>query len=84
MNKNKPKNICGPRIRRIRLRLGMTQAELAKKVGDLGVGMSRSGISKIESQVGRRVLDGELLALAKCLVTTPHWLVTGREPKPRR
>ena len=81
--KSKPKNLCGQRVKWSRLRQGWSADRLATAVTAMGLPMDASAVRRIEARQ-KKVLDGELLALAKALDTTPHWLVTGREPGHRR
>jgi len=60
------KNIVGPRIRQIRVSMGLTQEELAAKCQRAGYDISRATLSKIEAQL-RCVNDEEVLILAKIL-----------------
>ena len=72
-------NICGPRIKQIRQKLKMPQAELAAAINvDFGVKIDRSDISEIEREV-RGLKDYELIAIAKVLYVSPAWLLYGDE-----
>lgn len=57
------------RVRQRRIELGMTQDELAKKMGY----SSRSSINKIEN--GRNVTQKIIVKLANVLQTTPSYLM---------
>ena len=60
----------GERIRKKRLELGLSQEELAKKVGY----KSRSSINKIEGD-GRGLPQTKIVAFANALETTPSYLM---------
>lgn len=60
----------GERIKNRRLDLGMTQSELARKVGYT----SRSTINKIEKD-GHGMSQDKIVAIAKALNTTPSYLM---------
>jgi transcriptional regulator with XRE-family HTH domain len=76
----KPANICGPRVKRLRLALGLTVEALSGCVSDAGGCLTPEQIIRIESR-GRRVLDYELVALARALRTTVGALL-GRRAAP--
>ncbi len=61
-----PKNICGPKVRRYRTALGLSQPHLAAKCQRAGWDISRDIIARIEGQT-RWVADFELVKLAKVL-----------------
>lgn len=64
-----------------RRRRRMTTKRLAEEVSDLGVPMTASTVTKIETQ-GRRVFVDELVALAAALNVTPAALMLpGRDPR---
>ena len=58
------KNISGPVIKSLRLKSGLSQAELSVKVQLLGVELTSKEISKIETN-NRLIQDFELFAFAK-------------------
>ena len=60
----------GDRIKRRREALGMSQSELARKVGYT----SRSTINKIEKD-GRGISQDKIAAIAKALKTSPSYLM---------
>ena len=60
----------GERIKRRREELGLSQSELARKVGYT----SRSTINKIEKD-GRGISQDKIVAIAKALRTTPSYLM---------
>lgn len=62
----------GERIKARRIELGMSQAELAEKVGY----KEKATISKIESD-GRSLRQSKIILFAKALETTPLYLLTG-------
>jgi protein gp37/DNA-binding XRE family transcriptional regulator len=70
------KNCSGPRIRDCRIQLGLSQRELAAKVG-----LGRDAVAKIESGT-RCVTDGELLALSHALSVAPNVLLGFEETSP--
>ena len=68
------KNISGERIREARLKLRLSQSELAARMQVEGVTMERDSLSRIE--IGTRfVTDYELKVLAKVLGVSPLWLL---------
>lgn len=66
----------GRRIKHRRELLGMSQEELAKKVGY----KSRSSINKIETD-GRGLPQSKIVAFAKALETTPSYLMGWENPE---
>jgi transcriptional regulator with XRE-family HTH domain len=70
-------NICGPRIKQIREKLGWQQVDLAAALNvDFRIKLEQSDISEIERQV-RSVKDYELDAIARVLGVSPMWLLRG-------
>lgn len=68
-------NVIGQRIRvaRERLKPAVTQADLAARLGVLGLDLDRPTITRIES--GKRYLrDYEIRAIAKVLKVSIEWL----------
>jgi transcriptional regulator with XRE-family HTH domain len=63
---NKPANICGPAVARLRREKGYTQHELRRRCEAAGWPVARSVLAKVESQA-RSVSDHELVALAQAL-----------------
>lgn len=57
-------NVCGPQVRRLRARLGLSQPQLAAKCQLAGWDVSRDIIARIEGQ-SRCVDDSELAMLAR-------------------
>lgn len=66
MAKSGKRNICGPRVRRFRVALGLSQPALAAKCQRSGWDVSRDIIARIEGQT-RWVADSELVQLATVL-----------------
>ena len=71
------KNICGSRIREARIRLRLTQTDLAARMQVEGVLMERDSISRVEHGT-RAVMDFEAAVFAKVLHVPLGWLI-GRE-----
>ena len=70
------KNICGERVRARRLRLRMSQGDLAAQLQVAGVLLERDSVSRIE--IGARfVADYELMTLARILGVSTDWLLGG-------
>lgn len=70
-------NVIGPRIRLARERMNpeVTQADLAARLGVVGLDVDRPTITRIES--GKRYLrDYEIKAIAKVLKVSIEWLFT--------
>jgi len=72
---NGRRNISGEQIREARLRLRLSQAQLAARMQTEGVPIEQDALSRIESG-DRLVQDFELKALARCLRVTVDWLLT--------
>ena len=71
---NGKKNICGERIREARLKLRLSQSDLAARVQVEGVIMERDSISRVE--IGTRfVPDYEIPIFAKVLGVSVLWLL---------
>ena len=67
-------NVSGDRIRELRQRARLSQADLAAKMQTEGAIVELDVISRIES--GRRlVTDYELLVLTRIFDTTADWLI---------
>lgn len=73
-------NLIGDRVKAARAaaKPPLTQEQLSKKLGKLGVSIDRAGVAKIETGI-RGVLDFELVALAKALRVTVTWLLGAKE-----
>ena len=69
------KNIIGNRVRQARSALSpkVSQEDLSGKLARLGVQITQTSISKIESRT-RYVIDYEAAALAKALKVSIAWL----------
>lgn len=72
---NGRRNISGSQVKEARLRLRLSQAQLAARMQTEGVPIEQDALSRIESG-DRLVQDFELKALAKCLHVTVDWLLT--------
>ena len=71
---NGKKNISGERIREARLKLRLSQSDLAARVQVEGVIMERDSMSRIE--IGSRfVRDYEIPVFARVLGVSPLWLL---------
>lgn len=71
---NGKKNLCGDRIREARLRLRLSQSDLAARMQVEGIIIERDSISRIE--IGTRfVPDYELPLFAKVLRVSVAWLL---------
>jgi transcriptional regulator with XRE-family HTH domain len=67
------KNLCGNRVKEARVRLNITQTDLAARLQVAGITMERDSVSRIE--IGTRfVTDYELAVLAKILGVSMEWL----------
>ena|SRR5690554_5870144 len=67
----------GKRIARLREAKGMTQAEMARRLG-----LSRASIHQWETDASPNIRPANLLALADLLGTDPHYLVHGPDRVP--
>ena len=67
------KNLIGRNLRKLRLKLKISQQELSNKLELLGVYVCRGSISRIED-CSRTVTDIELFAIAKVLDVDPKEL----------
>jgi transcriptional regulator with XRE-family HTH domain len=65
----RPRNIVGPQVRRLRSAAGLSQPALAAKCQRTGWDIERDTIAKIEGQT-RWVSDAELVMLARCFAVT--------------
>lgn len=75
---NGKKNICGDKIREARLKLRLTQSDLAAKMQINGVIIERDSISRIE--IGTRfVTDYELKVFAQVLKIELQWLLSAED-----
>lgn len=73
------KNLCGDRVREMRLKKRLSQSALAAKLQLKGIVIERDSISRIESGT-RFVSDYELKALSEVLGVGIDWLLTSDEP----
>ena len=67
-------NVSGDRIRELRQRARLSQADLAAKMQTEGAIVEQDVISRIESG-SRLVTDYELLALTKIFAVSADWLI---------
>jgi transcriptional regulator with XRE-family HTH domain len=67
-------NIVGPIIRQLRVKKGLTQAQLVAKINIIGWDLSRGTLSKIEAQL-RCVTDYEIPILAVSVGVEPSDLL---------
>ncbi|MGK7911646.1 MAG: helix-turn-helix domain-containing protein [Synechococcus sp.] len=74
----RPANIIGPRVRWMREKLRLTQDELAGKLARYGITLDYVKVGQIENGK-RRVIDWELVAIAKALGVSITWLISGDE-----
>lgn len=79
---NGRRNVSGDRVRLMRVKRRLTQAELAAKVQTTGVILEQDAISRIESG-SRMVQDYELRAMAEVLGVTADWLMDDKEDERR-
>ncbi len=59
-------NVAGPAVRKLRIKAGLTQKELAARCEEKGLALTRGTLAKIESQT-RFVTADELFIIAKVL-----------------
>ena len=71
------KNQVGHRIETLRKEKGLKQKHLLAQLQVKGIGLTASGLSKIEGQF-RMVTDYELLAFSEILNVSVKWLLTGQ------
>jgi len=77
---NQPKNAAGPKLMRLRNRLGLSQAQFAAKCQLAGWDVSRDIVARIELQI-RCVTDIELMILAGVLRVPVDALLPKRRSK---
>ena len=70
------KNLIGGNLKKLRLKLKISQQELSNKLELLGVYICRGSISRIEDY-SRTVTDIELFAIAEVLGVDPKELYKG-------
>lgn len=68
------RNVSGERVRQVRTRKRLTQADLAARAQTTGAILEQDAISRIENG-SRIVQDYELRALAEVLGVTSDWLM---------
>ena len=68
------KNISGERIREARVKLRISQSELAARLQVKGVNIERDSLSRIETGA-RFVTDYEILVLSEILNVNALWLL---------
>ena len=66
MHPPRNQNLIGPQLRRLRMKAGLSQEQLAGRLQVQGWDISRGGVSKIEAKL-RLVNDAELWVLARTL-----------------
>ncbi len=74
------KNIISDRLKAIREKQGLSQANLAARLQTMNVNIDQQMISKIEKNL-RQVTDYELACICKSLSTTPNELLNFFEMK---
>ncbi len=67
-------NICGARIKELRIKMGLSQEQLAAKLQTEGLGVNQNSVSRIEMSK-RIIADFELKIIAKVLHTDPNSLL---------
>lgn len=68
-------NVCGKKISQLRLKIGISQRELADKMQLVGIDIDKNAIQRIEC--GKRfVTDIEVIAFAKVFNVTLNELLT--------
>ena len=68
------KNLAGPRIREARLKLRMSQSDLAARMQTEGINIERDSLSRIE--IGTRFIpDFEIPVFARVLGVSVLWLL---------
>lgn len=70
------KNLVGGNVRKLRMQADLTQDALAAALQLMGWDLTRGTLSKIEAGL-RRVNDGEVFLLARCLSKDPSELLHG-------
>lgn len=68
------KNIISARLKEIREKQNLSQANLAARLQTMNVNIDQQMISKIEKNL-RQVTDYELACICKCLSVTPNELL---------
>lgn len=71
---NGKKNICGEKVKLARVKMHLSQSELAARLQTNGINIERDSLSRIE--IGTRfVADYELMILSKILNVSLEWLL---------
>lgn len=73
MNAATYKNVVGPKIRSLRRQFAWTQEELARHLRQMGWGITRSGLAKIEARLVH-VSDADLLFFVRLFEVEPETL----------
>ena len=73
INDSENENTIGQRLRTARLLIGLSQAQVAEKIG-----VSQTSIQHLES--GRNQNSRHLVMLAEAVGVRPEWLMSGRHP----
>jgi transcriptional regulator with XRE-family HTH domain len=73
-----PRNAIGPRIRKLRYKLKLSQPELAARCQLIGRNIGRDTVAKIEDQ-RRWIGDFEIVGLALALGIKPEMLLPSKE-----
>ena len=71
------KNLIGENLKKLRIKLKISQQELSNKLELLGVYVCRGSVSRIED-FSRTVTDIELFAIAQVLGVDPKELYSGK------
>ena len=79
---NGQKNICGEKLRQLRLMRRLSQAALAAKMQTEGTLIEQDAISRIESGA-RLVTDYELLVLTRIFSVSADWLIGADRQAPQ-
>jgi len=78
----RPANVIGPQVKKLRLRLGLTQEALAARCQIAGLDLSRGTLSHLEARL-RCVKDSELFLLASILKVSLEDLFPPEMKKPK-
>ena len=70
------KNVVSSRVREARIRLNLSQGEVAAQLQVLGINIDQQMLSRIEHNL-RLVTDFELVGLAYVLKVSVYWLLSG-------
>lgn len=72
------RNLCGPRIRALREKEGLSQEKLMAQLQLMGMDSERGVIKRIENG-DRAVSDLELQLLARCFKVSYQYLIDGTQ-----